>query len=141
MRYLIIGGEAVIYYGHARLTGHIDFLFENTPQNIQRVYDTLLEFWEGDIPGLQEKGELEQVGSVFQFGVPPNRIDLLNHVDGVSFDQAWKHRETDQVGFRGRAVSVYFVGLEDLIRNKERMDRPKDQEDLKYLRRALEKRK
>jgi hypothetical protein len=26
VRYLIVGGEAVIYYGHARLTGDIDIL-------------------------------------------------------------------------------------------------------------------
>lgn len=30
VRYLIVGGEAVIYYGYARLTGDVDFFFETT---------------------------------------------------------------------------------------------------------------
>jgi predicted nucleotidyltransferase len=28
VKYLIVGGEAVIYYGHARLTGDIDLFYE-----------------------------------------------------------------------------------------------------------------
>jgi hypothetical protein len=32
-----------------------------------------------------------------------------------------------------------FIGLEDLIRNKEKIRRPKDVEDLKYLKKAREK--
>ncbi len=34
VRYLIVGGEAVIYYGHARLTGDIDLFYERENKNI-----------------------------------------------------------------------------------------------------------
>ena len=30
VRYLIVGGMAVIYHGHARLTGDVDFFYEST---------------------------------------------------------------------------------------------------------------
>ncbi len=30
VKYLLVGGEAVIFYGHARLTGDVDFFYENT---------------------------------------------------------------------------------------------------------------
>jgi len=33
VKYVIVGGEAVIYYGHARLTGDIDFFYESTREN------------------------------------------------------------------------------------------------------------
>ena len=31
VRYLVIGGEAVIFHGYPRLTGDIDFFYERTP--------------------------------------------------------------------------------------------------------------
>ncbi len=37
------------------------------------------------------------------------------------------------------ASSFSYIGLEDLIRNKTASGRPKDQEDLRFLLRALEK--
>ncbi len=30
VKYLIVGGEAVIYHGYARLTGDVDFVFESS---------------------------------------------------------------------------------------------------------------
>jgi len=41
VRYLIVGGEAVIYYGYARLTGDIDFFYERTKQNTKSLYTAL----------------------------------------------------------------------------------------------------
>ncbi len=58
VRYLIVGGEAVIYYGFARLTGDVDFFFEPALNNVQRLYRALHEFWQGDVPGIQSPNEL-----------------------------------------------------------------------------------
>ena len=41
VRYLIVGGEAVIYYGHARLTGDVDFFMsvkKRTPETCIRPF-------------------------------------------------------------------------------------------------------
>lgn len=38
VRYLIVGGEAVIYHGHPRLTGDVDFFYENTRANVRRCF-------------------------------------------------------------------------------------------------------
>lgn len=38
VRYVIVGGEAVIYYGHARLTGEIDLFYAIEPENVKRLY-------------------------------------------------------------------------------------------------------
>jgi hypothetical protein len=47
VRYLIVGGEAVIFYGYSRFTGDIDFFYDSEPGNRQRPFTALLSFWEG----------------------------------------------------------------------------------------------
>lgn len=136
VRYLIVGGEAVIHYGHARLTGDIDVFYDATGPNAERVFDALEEFWQGSVPGVADARELVDPGAIFQFGVPPNRIDLLNQIDGVSFDQCWVNRTETAVPLPGGEVRVLYIGLAELIRNKEASGREKDVDDLRFLRRA-----
>jgi hypothetical protein len=31
-------------------------------------------------------------GGAFQIGLPPAKVDLLQQIDGVSFEEAWKNR-------------------------------------------------
>jgi predicted nucleotidyltransferase len=133
VEYLIIGGEAVIYYGFARLTGDIDLFYHRTPGNIENLYKALTEFWGGSIPGLDEPGDLDDRDAVFQFGVPPNRLDLLADLENVPFKEAWKQRRTETIQLEHEQIEVYFIGLDHLIENKKNANRPKDQEDLKYL--------
>ena len=42
VRYMVVGREAVIHYGHARLTGDIDFFYDRTPENAQALFEVLL---------------------------------------------------------------------------------------------------
>lgn len=138
VKYLIVGGEAVIYYGHPRLTGDVDFFFENTNENVERLYEALEEFWDGDIPGIDYKEELGEPGLILQFGIPPNRIDLINLIDNVTFSHAWEHKDIDKIKINNKDISIYFIGLDELIKNKEVLKRSKDVEDLKYLRKKKE---
>ena len=138
VKYVIVGGEAVIYYGYARLTGDVDFFFGISKENPQCLYDALDEFWGGDIPGVDSFRQVMQSGTILQFGVPPNRIDLVNHIDGVTFEEAWTGKATTSVEISGKSIPVHFIGLDQLITNKEAIKRPKDLEDLKYLRKAKE---
>ena len=141
VRYLIVGGEAVIYYGYPRLTGDIDFFYGRSAQNCNLLFNALMEFWEGDIPGIARAKELEESGAIFQFGVPPNRIDLINQIDGVSFEQAWESREKTSLEHSGRVIAIYIIGLDQLIQNKASVKRNKDLDDLTYLRAIQEERK
>jgi hypothetical protein len=74
VKYLMVGGEAVIYYGYARLTGDVDFFYEMSEENIPKLYQALEEFWGGNIPGIEDVSELNEPGLIFLFGAPPNRI-------------------------------------------------------------------
>jgi hypothetical protein len=130
-----VGGQAVIYYGHTRLTGDIDLLYEMSQDNARRLFAALSEFWSGNIPEIDREEELLHEGLVVQFGVPPNRIDLINSIGEVSFDEAWARRTDVEVAAE-QGITVHFIGLDDLIRNKESAGRPKDLDDLDFLRRV-----
>lgn len=141
VRYVIVGGEAVIYYGHARLTGDIDFFYELSRKNVDNLYQALKEFWSGNIPGIKKADELLEKGLILQFGRPPNRIDLINQIEGISFENAWQSRETVELESKEKAIPVYYLGLKNLIRNKEKLNRPKDIDDLRFLRAIQDKRR
>jgi predicted nucleotidyltransferase len=139
VRYVIVGGEAVIYYGYARLTGDIDFFYEPSPVNAGKLYKALDEFWNGKIPGIKSSQDLLSAGIIIQFGISPNRIDLLNLITGITFKEAWKKRRKERIKIAGQNYLVLFIGLEELIKNKESVRRFKDLDDLQYLR-AIKKR-
>lgn len=141
IRYVIVGGEAVIYYGYVRLTGDIDIFFDSGPDNTLKLYNVLMEFWEGQIPGIESKDELLEPGVIIQFGVPPNRIDLINRIEGVVFHEAWDEKVIETITINNQIISVYYIGIKQLIRNKSSLDRPKDLDDLKYLIKRIESEK
>jgi len=133
VQYLIVGGEAVIYYGHARLTGDIDLFYRISQGNVKRLFHALREFWNEKTPGVQNEKELMQEGMIFQFGVPPNRIDLISVFEGVQFVEAWQRRKVETLSYEKKSFSVYYIGLDDLIKNKKLVGRNRDKDDLEFL--------
>ncbi len=140
VRYLIVGGEAVIYYGHARLTGDVDIFYDIAKDNTEALFKALKVFWGGNIPGIAAPAEFQKKGAIIQFGRPPNRLDLINDISGVIFEKAWLNRTLEKVMIKDQTYPVLYIGLEDLITNKRNANRYKDLEDLKYLT-ALDKKK
>jgi len=133
VQYVIVGGDAVIYYGFARLTGDTDIFYSSEIKNIKRLFKALRDFWNGQIPGIENEEELRKPGIVIQFGVPPNRIDLINQIEGVTFEEVWMNRIEEKIRHKDTDVPVYIIGVDELISNKKSIRRPKDREDLKYL--------
>ena len=135
VRFLLIGGEAVIFYGYPRFTGNIDCWFDNDIENSRHLFKALQDFWGGAVPAIGSANDLTEPGMVFQFGRPPNRIDLLSTVDGVEFEPAWERREQTYWVDAKQEFPIAFIGLTDLIASKRAAGRHKDLEDLKYLER------
>jgi hypothetical protein len=134
VRYLMVGGEAVIYHGHPRLTGDVDFWFDQTSDNATRLFAALGEFWEGPVPGLGDAAELMVPEVVLQFGRPPHRVDLLGAVDGVRFHEAWPNRVDERIDLEdGRQAPLPVIGLAELVRNKRASGRHKDLDDVEHL--------
>src|ERR1700678_2529267 len=88
--YLIVGGYAVAYHGHPRFTGDIDFFVRPTADNARALLGVLEEFGFAEL-GLSAN-DFTSPHQVIQLGLPPNRIDLLTGISGVSFEQAWPGR-------------------------------------------------
>ena len=131
VRYLVVGGEAVIFHGYPRVTGHVDFFYENTVPNSQRFFAALSDFWDDRIPGIRSADELRQPGVIIQSGRPPHRIDLLNQIDAVTFAEAWPSRIRVQLSTEPGPVIVPYINLGPLLKNKRATGRPK--EDGRYL--------
>lgn len=133
VRCLVVGGEAVIFHGYPRLTGDIDFFYDRTPANATRLFRALEVFWDHDIPGVDAAEELLEPGIIIQFGRPPNRIDLHNHITGVSFARAWKSRIAIQLETGSGSLRLHYIGIGPLRRNKRATGRAKDLDDLEHL--------
>ena len=111
VRYLVVGGEAVIFHGYPRLTGDIDFFYERTPRNVARLFKALEMFWEKNVPGVKSANELFEPGLVVQFGRPPNRIDLHSQIDGVFFASAWGSRVPARLKTRSGSLRLFYIGI------------------------------
>jgi glutamine cyclotransferase len=70
-------------------------------------------------------------GSIFQVGQPPARVDILQRIDGVTFDEAWQNRIE---GLIDGEVPINVISKADLIRNKLASGREQDVLDVKKLR-------
>ncbi len=133
VRYLIVGGEAVIFHGYPRVTGDIDFFYEDSPSNSRRLFAVLHEFWEGRIPGFKSVDELREPGMIIQFGRPPHRIDLMNRIDGITFATAWPSRIRVRFEVGSEQIAVSYLSRRSLLKNKRAAGRPKDLDDARYL--------
>jgi len=133
VRYVIVGGEAVIYYGHIRLTGDVDFFYDREEINAANLFKALQDFWGNAIPGDITKNDLMEKGVIIQFGMPPNRIDLINVIDGVSFAEVWEGKTIEKLPIKRKYIPLYYIGLDQLRKNKAASGRNKDLDDLQYL--------
>jgi hypothetical protein len=62
-------------------------------------------------------------------GLPPNPIDILTGLSGLTFEGAWPNRVEDVL----EGVRVPVLGLADLLENKRAVGREKDRADVKGL--------
>ncbi len=133
VEYLVVGAFAVAWHGYPRFTGDIDFFVRPAPANAKAVIRALQMFGFGSLPITAE--DLSQTNKVIQLGCQPNRIDLITSISGVEFDRAWSNRVAGKLD----GIDVYYIGLADLIRNKESTGRPKDLGDASELRKLSRK--
>ena len=132
VRYLVIGGYAVIQYAQPRFTADLDLWVGTEPRNAGAVYEALREFG-APLSGLTPHDFTEE-GYFYQMGVPPIRVDVLMGIPGVEFDTAWRRRV--EIDFDD--LPVAFISREDLIAAKRASGRPHDMIDVQNLLRKLD---
>jgi len=127
VEYVLVGAFAFAYHAHPRFTGDLDVLVRSSGDNAARVLRVIHEFGFRSLPFAPE--DFLTPGRVVQLGHSPIRIDVMNSVDGVSFDEVWAGRVTTQLD----GVPVALIGRDELIRNKRAAGREKDLADLREL--------
>lgn len=127
--FLIVGAHAMALHGVPRATGDLDLLVRPTTANARRVLRALEAFGAPTDEHGVALADFEVPGNVYQVGLPPRRIDLMTGLSGVEFDDAWASR----VEIELEGMSVPFLGLEVLRRNKSATGRDKDLLDLRLL--------
>jgi hypothetical protein len=129
VEYLVVGGHAVNAYGVPRLTKDLDVFIRSDQANSEKVLRALAIFG-APIQGLSPADFCGHPGEIFQIGVEPNRIDILQSISGVDFNAAWERRVLFEVE---EGVSAPFLSLEDLLANKLESGRLQDMADVEHL--------
>jgi hypothetical protein len=127
VKYMLVGGYAVGYYGYPRATGDMDIWIAVNEENGARTASALIEF------GMPEtevsSGILMEENKIIRMGRPPVRIELITGATGVEFDECYDRRNTLHMD----DVSIPVISLGDLKQNKKAAARHKDLDDLEHL--------
>ncbi|MBI4655962.1 MAG: nucleotidyltransferase [Elusimicrobia bacterium] len=127
VKYLVIGAYAAIFYTGPRYTKDLDIWIQNDPENAGKVYDALKKFG-APLTNVAVKDFLDKK-TVYQIGVAPVRVDILNDLSGINFKKAWLNRT--KTNYDG--IPIGIISIDDLIRAKKRVKRPVDNADLERL--------
>lgn len=133
VKYCIIGAFAVGFYGYPRYTKDIDIFVGPSLKNGQRIIKALAAFGFGSLKLTPEDFSKEE--NIIQLGYEPVRVDLVTSVKGTDFNQVWEHRRAGKYGEQ----KVFYIGLQELIKNKKTANRQQDRLDLKLLLERLNK--
>ncbi len=127
VRYLLIGGYAVILNGYVRNTSDLDVSVAADVENAELLVRALTEFG-FDVPGLTTS-LFTDPKSVVRMGFEPLKIEIANYLEGVDFAAAFDRRKVvDQNG-----ISINLISIDDLIANKKAVGRHIDLADVEKL--------
>lgn len=127
--FMLIGGYAVIHYGYVRTTGDLDIWLEPTEENKSRFVGLLLKlgYIRESVDAVKNEDFTRTLA--FHIGTPPERIDFLTQISGVTFEEAVKENSyIDQ-----NDLKIPVIGYKHLIVNKMLSIRLKDKADVEEL--------
>ena len=131
VKYMLIGGFAVAFHGHIRATMDLDLWIKDEEQNLIRLKKVLMDF---DVPGLDKVRSFDLVPGFTQFAIGKSGflvdpMKSLKAFSALDFDKCYSR------GVEGNYGDVKFkvISREDLLKEKETANRPKDKLDLDSL--------
>jgi hypothetical protein len=128
VKYILVGGYAVIIRGYSRSTGDMDIWVEKSQENYQKILHAIITF---GLPhfAIPKEQFFSKDFDVFSFGRPPYAIELLTEVKGLDFDTAFEKATIETIN----ELQVKVVHLNHLIAAKKAAGRFKDLNDLENL--------
>ena len=127
VEYVVIGGYAVGYHGFVRATGDLDLFVGISAKNAAALVHVFRDFG-FSTPELKEQLFLDE-GKIVRVGLPPLRIEVLNGISGVTFDEIFPKRIEEVID----GLRVPFIDLNSLLKNKAASGRLKDLADIEEL--------
>lgn len=134
VKYLVIGAHAVGVHAEPRGTKDLDVFIKSDESNSRAVFAALKEYG-APLARMTPADFNDNPASVFQIGIEPDRVDILQGIAAVTFDEAWKARvET----FLDKDTPAHVISREHLIQNKLASGRHQDLADVDRLREVAE---
>ena len=136
VEFIVVGGQAALLHGSPSVTYDIDLCYRRSGVNLQRLAAALTELrpsLRGAPPDLPFRIDAEALalGCNYTFVTPFGDLDLLGWLEPLGdYDAIAARALTYDVG--GRAIRT--ISLDDLIRIKEHINRPKDRDAARQLR-------
>ena len=125
--YVVVGAHSLAFHGRPRYTGDLDVLVRPSNSNAALLVALLKEFGFGKSEF--RPSDFIEGDQIIQLGRPPNRIDVLTSLTGVSIDDAF----TGKVAAEIDGISVFVLAKQHLIQNKRAVGRPQDLVDVAEL--------
>lgn len=125
--FLVVGAYALGVHGLVRATNDLDIGVRPSGENAKKVWRALTRF-PAPLSSLSES-DFAKAEIIFRMGLPPNRIDIITDVSGITFDEAWPNRIEHEV----QGIRVNVISANDQIKNKRSTDRPRDKLDADWL--------
>ncbi len=135
VEFLVIGGRAETLYGSARVTFDTDLCYRRTRENLEKLASAMtalkptLRGAPSDLP-FRLDAESLALGSNFTFKTTDGDLDLLGYVEPLgTYEDLAPRAESIQLG----EITIKVASLDDLIRIKSHLGRPKDRDCLMHL--------
>ena len=125
--YLVIGSYAVAFHGYPRYTKDIDIWVWLDKGNAEKLLDVLKDFGSGSL-GLKLNDFLDPE-QVVQLRYPPNRIDILADLKGITFKECYSSRVETII----EGTKINFIDIKNLKKTKKATGRYQDLADLEQL--------
>jgi hypothetical protein len=130
VKYMLVGGFAVSYYGYSRTTADFDLWVKPSNQNRDNIMTSLLALG-------HTKEEIEELSTQdfsqpvsFQLGGNHFYIDVMTFISGVNFDEAFELAVQETVNSED---PLRIIHRNHLIVNKQLTGRTKDKLDVESL--------
>jgi hypothetical protein len=134
VKFILIGGYAVIYYGYERTTTDMDIWLKPTNENRNKFIGALEEdnFVQSGLDDIHKMNFTKP--QVLHIGKRPNKIDFLTKPYGLNFKEA----AAKQVLLPLQDHHIPVLHFDHLIISKMLLGRPQDKADVDMLQKIRE---
>ena len=129
-KFMVVGGFAVNHYGYKRTTSDIDVYLQDSLTTRKALIESLDEMGYGKMdPLLTVPIMAGYCEIIMDDGFYVDLMTSIPGLDPIDYDQQYERRNINVVD----GVEIPYISYQDVISNKEKTGRPKDQDDKRNL--------